>query len=97
MPWLYLPCGTRTAVNRPHSDVDVIAEIIQAFDGYRAKRFRAFHGRSTLRATPVTNGKPTARAKREANERDVRIHGGDDLLRLLAAYPCSRRGYRKCK
>jgi hypothetical protein len=71
-------------------DADVIAELIQAFDGYRAKRFRGHHGRLTLRGTLVTNCKDTMRARREAQERDIRVYGSDELLELLAAYPCTR-------
>lgn len=70
-------------------DADAIAELIQAFDGYRAKRFRGSSDRLTLRGTLVTNGKLTAHAKQVAQERDIRVYDGDQLLRLLTTHPCT--------
>ena len=70
-------------------DADAVAELIQAFDGYRAKRFLGHHGKLTLRSTLITNGKLTRQAKRTAMERDVTACGVEELLGLLAAHPCT--------
>ena len=70
-------------------DADVIAEVTRAFEGYRAKRLRAFHGRATLRGVLVTNGKLTAGARRAAAERDVRVYDRDGLAQLLASHECT--------
>jgi hypothetical protein len=70
-------------------DADVIAELIQAFDGYRAKRFRRAQGRLMLRCTLVTNGKLSAQARRAARERDVEVCSGSELLKLLDSRRCT--------
>lgn len=70
-------------------DVDALAEVINAFDGYRAKRLRAFSGRAVLRPVLATNGDLTRRARKEAKARDIQLIDGSQLLRLLAETPCT--------
>jgi hypothetical protein len=61
----------------------------QAFDGYRAKRFRRTQGRLTLQCTVVTNGKLSTGFRRAARERDIEVYGGSELLRLLDSRRCT--------
>jgi hypothetical protein len=70
-------------------DADVIAEVICALDGYRARRFRALSARATLRPVLVTNGELTRRARREAKARDIEVVDGAALQQLLDATPCT--------
>jgi HJR/Mrr/RecB family endonuclease len=70
-------------------DADVIAEVISAFDGYRARRLRALSARATLWPVLVTNGELTRRARREARARDIELVDGGDLWKLLDATPCT--------
>ena len=68
---------------------DVIAEVISAFDGYQARRLRAFSSWATLRPVLVTNGELTRRIRREAKARDIHLVDGAELLRLLDITPCT--------
>ena len=70
-------------------DADVIAELIQAFDGYRAKRYRRAQGRLTLRCRLVTNGKLSVQARRAAQERAIEVCGGSEFLHLLDSRRCT--------
>jgi SNF2-related domain/Helicase conserved C-terminal domain/Restriction endonuclease len=70
-------------------DADVIAEVINAFDGYRARRLRASSSRVTLRPVLVTNGNLTRSTRREAKARDIQLADGPDLWTLLNATPCT--------
>jgi hypothetical protein len=71
-------------------NADVVAEVIQAFDGYRARRLGAYGNAYVLRAVLVTNGSFTGKARAEGRERDVVLLGNADLDRLLKTVPCTR-------
>jgi hypothetical protein len=70
-------------------DADAIADLIQAFDGCRARRFRQLSKSVLFRMTLVTNGKLTSAARKAARERDIHILAGADLMRKLEAQPCT--------
>jgi len=70
-------------------DADTVAEVIQAFDGYRARRFRELARSVVFRMTLVTNGSLTSGCFRAAKERDISVIAGRDLLQRLAAQPCT--------
>jgi Holliday junction resolvase len=70
-------------------EADVLAEMISAFDGYRARRMRAVSGRATLRPLLVTNGQLTRRTRRDGMARDIQMADGADLWKLLDATPCT--------
>ena len=71
-------------------DADVIAEVVRAFDGYRACWLRALSHTCTLRPPIiVTNGTFTRKARREAKERDVKLVAQADLWSLLDGTPCT--------
>jgi len=69
-------------------DVDAVFEMIQAFDGYRARRFRQRRG-LIFRMYLVTNGSFTAAAKRTARERDVQLLADPELMRILSMHSCT--------
>lgn len=79
-----LQCKRTTSV-----DAEVVAEVMQAFDGYRARWPRLRIGTYILRAVLVTNGAFTAKAQREAKIRSIDLIAADDLGRLLAEIPCT--------
>lgn len=70
-------------------DAEAVAEVICAFDGYRARWLKSLAKLSTLRPVLVTNGSFTARAKTEAKARDVQLVASTDLWRILDATPCT--------
>ena len=70
-------------------DADVIAELIQAFEGYRARRFRDSRRSVLFRMALVTNGSTTKAARQAAKERGVEILEGGDLLRKLLSRRCT--------
>jgi hypothetical protein len=70
-------------------DVEAIAELTRAFEGYRAKRLRPFQGTRPIKGVLVTNGELTAKARRAAQERDIECHDANKLRRLIAEFPCT--------
>jgi hypothetical protein len=70
-------------------DADVIAEVIDAMQNYRAKYLRETPRTVTLRSIIVTNGSFTLKARREADQRDVELVGDAELWRLLESTPCT--------
>jgi hypothetical protein len=70
-------------------DTEVIAEVIDAMQNYRAKYLREIPRTLTLHSIIVTNGSFTSRAKREADQRDVQLVGDNELWRLLENTPCT--------
>ena len=70
-------------------DANAVAEVIQAFDGYRARWLRSLSATSALRAVLVTNGTFTATARQAAGARDIQWIADADLWRLLDAPPCT--------
>jgi HJR/Mrr/RecB family endonuclease len=79
-----IQCKRTTSV-----DAEVVAEVMQAFDGYRARWPRLRIGTYILRAVLVTNGAFTAKAQREAKIRGIDLIAADDLGRLLVEIPCT--------
>jgi restriction endonuclease Mrr len=71
------------------TDADVIAEVICAFDGYRARRLRPFSGQTALRPILVTNGDLTRQARGEGQARGIQLVDGAELWQLLDATPCT--------
>jgi len=70
-------------------DADAVAEVIQAFDGYRARWLRS-HGKIyALHPMLVTNGRFTTMAQDAARARDIHLLSANDLWRILDATPCT--------
>ncbi|NOT58239.1 MAG: hypothetical protein HOP18_26855 [Deltaproteobacteria bacterium] len=68
-------------------DATTVAEMLIAFDGYRA-RFRRFLPRGMpLLPVLMTNGNFTARARAEAKARDVKLIANSDLWKLINETP----------
>lgn len=70
-------------------DANVIAEVMSAFDGYRARFLRALPRTFMLCPVLVTNGSFTARARAEVKGRDIRLVANTDLWQLLNETPCT--------
>jgi superfamily II DNA or RNA helicase len=70
-------------------DADVVAEVIDAMQIYRAKFLRQIPRTLTLHSIIVTNGSFTSRAKREADQLDVELVGDAELWRVLENTPCT--------
>jgi hypothetical protein len=70
-------------------DADVIAEVIAAFDGYRARWLVNFAPTRSLRPVIVTNGECTRQAQKAAAEYGIELIVARQLWRLLAASPCT--------
>jgi hypothetical protein len=70
-------------------DADVLAEVIQAFEGYRGRWLRPRAATLVLRAVLATNGRFTSRTRAEARGRDIVLIDEADLDRLLTAVPCT--------
>lgn len=68
-------------------DGEAIGELIEAFDGYRARYFSG--KRIALGVTLSTTGKFTDRAKVLARDAGVKLVSGQELGRLLIEYPVS--------
>ena len=77
-----IQCKHKTGENPV--DADAVAEVLAAFEGYRAKYLRPWAGRVILKPVLMTNGTFTPRARSEAAARDVELIGGDSLGRMLA-------------
>ena len=69
-------------------DDDVVTEIINATDGYRARWFRNFPN-CTLKSILVTNGKFTRKAKLKAKAYDVDLIASTDLWGTLERNQCT--------
>jgi HJR/Mrr/RecB family endonuclease len=69
-------------------DADVIAELLQTFDGFRSRRLRMMRG-CNIQPVVVTNGKLTKRALAEARQRDVTIVDTGTIAQLLKRFPCT--------
>ncbi|HUY28223.1 MAG TPA: SNF2-related protein [Candidatus Binataceae bacterium] len=70
-------------------DADAVAELLEAVDGYRARRLKVSTSSYVLRAVLSTNGTLTKRACQLANERGVLFVEGSGLKRTLLNTPCS--------
>lgn len=70
-------------------DANVIAEVISAFDGYRARFLKALPRAFAFCPVLVTNGSFTARARAEVRGRDVQLVANTDLWQLLNETPCT--------
>lgn len=70
-------------------DADTVAELLEAFDGYRARRLKPSLASYVLRAVLSTNGTLTKRARQLANERGVELIEGSGLKGTLLDTPCS--------
>jgi HJR/Mrr/RecB family endonuclease len=70
-------------------DAEVIAEVIAAFDGYRARWLATLTPLRLLRPVIVTNGEFTRQAQKAAVEYGIELIAARQLWRLLAAAPCT--------
>jgi len=77
-----------TSGNTP-VDADVIAEVVAALDGYRARWLATLSLQRPLRPVIVTNGEATRQTQRAAAERGVEVLTAKQLWRLLAATRCT--------
>jgi hypothetical protein len=64
-------------------DIDVVTDIVTAFDGYRAKHLRGFNQRYVIRPALVTNGSFTKAAQKLASERGVETTDQSGLIKML--------------
>jgi superfamily II DNA or RNA helicase len=71
-------------------DRDVVAEVINAYEGYRARYLRGLTPAFAFRPVLLTNGSFTRQARREAGARDVQLVADTELGRMLEATPCTR-------
>ena len=71
-------------------DADVVAEVITALDGYRAKYLRQFGQRVNFCAVLMTNGEFTKSARTKARD-GVEILNGDDLQKMLLTTQITQR------
>jgi hypothetical protein len=71
-------------------EADVIAEVITAIDGYRAKYLRQFGQQLVFRAVVITNGEFTKSARAEANDKGVEIIASDELQKRLESTKISQ-------
>ena len=71
-------------------DADVIAELLQATDGYRLRRLREFRLLGGIRPVLITNGRLSKRARTEARDRDIRVVDLSALAQRLERFPCTR-------
>jgi superfamily II DNA or RNA helicase len=69
-------------------DVDVIAEMINAFDNYRLRWLRGTRDK-VLKPVLVTNGKLTKQALRMAKDQDILCTDYRSLMDLVGERPCS--------
>jgi hypothetical protein len=77
-----------TSGNTP-VDADVIAEVVAAFDGYRARWLAPLSPQRPLRPVIMTNGESTRQTQRTAHERGVDIITAKQLWPILAAACCT--------
>ena len=70
-------------------DADVIAEVVAAFDGYRARWLAPLSLQRPLRPVIVTNGESTRQARRAATECGVDVTTARQLWPILAAARCT--------
>ncbi len=70
-------------------EADVIAEIVAAFDGYRARWLATLAPTRSLRPVIVTNGEFTRQAQKAAAERGIELIAARQLWRLLVTSPCT--------
>ena len=70
-------------------EADVIAEIVAAFDGYRARWLATLAPTRSLRPVIVTNGEFTRQAQKAAAERGIELIAARQFWRLLVASPCT--------
>lgn len=70
-------------------DATAVAEMLNAFDGYRVRLRDVFSRNFTLRPILVTNGNFTARVRTEAKVRDVKLVTNSDLWKLLEETPAT--------
>ena len=77
-----------TSGNTP-VDADVIAEVVAAFDGYRARWLTACSLQRPLRLVIVTNRDLTRQAQRAAAEHEMEVITAKQLRHALAATRCT--------
>jgi HJR/Mrr/RecB family endonuclease len=77
-----------TSGNTP-VDADVVAEVVAAFDGYRARWLTATFLQRPLRLVIMTNGESTRQTHRAAAEHDVEVITAKQLWPILAAAHCT--------
>jgi HJR/Mrr/RecB family endonuclease len=70
-------------------DANVIAEVVAAFDGYRARWLATLVPTRSLRPVIVTNGEFTRQAQKAAAERGIELIAARQLWRLLVTSPCT--------
>jgi HJR/Mrr/RecB family endonuclease len=70
-------------------DADTVYELLEAFDGYRARQLRSASSGRVLRAVLSTNGTLTKRARQLADQKGVQFGEGSELKRTLLNTPCS--------
>lgn len=70
-------------------DANVLAEVIDASDGYRARYLPILPPTLALSSVLVTNGTFTSAARAEAGSRDVRLVPNAELWQLIEATPCT--------
>ena len=71
-------------------DADVVAEVITALDGYRAKYLRKFKGQFVFQAVVFTNGEFTKSARAEAKDKGVEMMAWDELQKSLESTQISQ-------
>lgn len=71
-------------------DAEVVAEVITALDGYRAKYLRQFKGQFVFRAVVITNGEFTKPARAEAKDKGVEMMAWDELQKRLESTKISQ-------
>ena len=67
-----------------------VAEVVAAFDGYRARWLAPLSPQRPLRPVIVTNGESTRQTQRAATEYGVQVITAKQLWSLLAAARCTR-------
>jgi HJR/Mrr/RecB family endonuclease len=70
-------------------DADVVAEVVAAFDGYRARWLTALSRQYPLRLIIMTNGEGTRQTQRAAAEYNVEVITAKQLWPILAAAHCT--------
>jgi restriction endonuclease Mrr len=70
-------------------DTNVIAEVVAAFDGYRARWLATYSLQRPLRPVIVTNGECTRQARKDAKAPGVDLITATQLWGLIAETPCT--------
>jgi HJR/Mrr/RecB family endonuclease len=70
-------------------DVDAIAELLQAADGYRLRHLRQYRGTCRMRPMLFTNARLSKQAVTEAKQKDIKILDSKEISDLLRSFPCT--------